>query len=183
MKDGKPAGKDSGCWASWAASPCSATMRSCSNRKGSGRWRAIRPRARSIRSRPSSGWNGKPSRRPIPRIDAIPFESEHHFMATLHKDAAGKEMLLVKGAPEVILEHCDRQQTDERTARAARPRPFHEGVGPARGAGRARAGARLAREPGRQGGQPRPGRSAEEPGPARPDRPAWTRRARKPSRP
>src|SRR5215472_10174617 len=46
-----------------------------------------------------------------PRIDAIPFESEHKFMATLHKSAAGKEALLVKGAPEVILEHCDRQQS------------------------------------------------------------------------
>ncbi len=45
-----------------------------------------------------------------PRIDAIPFESEHKFMATLHRSADGKEMLLVKGAPEVILEHCDRQQ-------------------------------------------------------------------------
>ena len=45
-----------------------------------------------------------------PRTDAIPFESEHKFMATLHKSAAGKEALLVKGAPEVILEHCDRQQ-------------------------------------------------------------------------
>jgi magnesium-transporting ATPase (P-type) len=45
-----------------------------------------------------------------PRIDAIPFESEHKFMATLHRSANG-EMLLVKGAPEVILEHCDRQQT------------------------------------------------------------------------
>jgi magnesium-transporting ATPase (P-type) len=45
-----------------------------------------------------------------PRIDAIPFESEHRFMATLHTDAAGKEMLLVKGAPEVILDACDRQQ-------------------------------------------------------------------------
>jgi magnesium-transporting ATPase (P-type) len=32
-------------------------------------------------------------------------------MATLHRDAGGKQMLLVKGAPEVILEHCDRQQT------------------------------------------------------------------------
>jgi magnesium-transporting ATPase (P-type) len=49
--------------------------------------------------------------RRYPRIDAIPFESEHKFMATLHKTAAGAEMLLVKGAPEVILEHCDRQQT------------------------------------------------------------------------
>jgi len=46
-----------------------------------------------------------------PRIDAIPFESEHKFMATLHRSAGGKEILLVKGAPEVILEHCDRQQT------------------------------------------------------------------------
>jgi magnesium-transporting ATPase (P-type) len=46
-----------------------------------------------------------------PRIDAIPFESEHKFMATLHTSTAGKEALFVKGAPEVILEHCDRQQT------------------------------------------------------------------------
>jgi magnesium-transporting ATPase (P-type) len=46
-----------------------------------------------------------------PRIDAIPFESEHKFMATMHKSADGKELLFVKGAPEVILEHCDRQQT------------------------------------------------------------------------
>jgi magnesium-transporting ATPase (P-type) len=46
-----------------------------------------------------------------PRIDAIPFESEHKFMATLHKSKDGKEFILVKGAPEVILDHCDRQQT------------------------------------------------------------------------
>ncbi len=46
----------------------------------------------------------------FPRIDAIPFESEHKFMATLNA-SDGKQMLLVKGAPEVILERCDRQQT------------------------------------------------------------------------
>jgi magnesium-transporting ATPase (P-type) len=46
-----------------------------------------------------------------PRIDAIPFESEHKFMATLHRGTDGKECLLVKGAPEVIIENCDRQQT------------------------------------------------------------------------
>ena len=45
-----------------------------------------------------------------PRIDAIPFESEHKFMATLHRGADGKEVLFVKGAPEVIMAHCDRQQ-------------------------------------------------------------------------
>ena len=46
-----------------------------------------------------------------PRIDAIPFESEHKFMATLHRSSAGTQALFVKGAPEVILDHCDRQQT------------------------------------------------------------------------
>src|SRR5262249_32757127 len=46
-----------------------------------------------------------------PRIDSIPFEAEHKFIATLHKSADGKEFLLGKGAPEVILEHCDPQQT------------------------------------------------------------------------
>jgi magnesium-transporting ATPase (P-type) len=48
-----------------------------------------------------------------PRIDAIPFESEHRFMATLHQPAGGAPVLFVKGAPEVILEHCDRQQMRE----------------------------------------------------------------------
>jgi magnesium-transporting ATPase (P-type) len=46
----------------------------------------------------------------FPRIDAIPFESEHKFMATLHA-TDGRQVLLVKGAPEVILERCDRQQS------------------------------------------------------------------------
>jgi magnesium-transporting ATPase (P-type) len=55
-----------------------------------------------------------------PRIDTIPFESEHKFMATLHNDAAGTEVLLVKGAPEVILENCDRQQTQDGQMRADR---------------------------------------------------------------
>jgi calcium-translocating P-type ATPase len=45
-----------------------------------------------------------------PRIDAIPFESEHKFMATLHTANDGGRVLFAKGAPEVILEHCDRQQ-------------------------------------------------------------------------
>jgi magnesium-transporting ATPase (P-type) len=45
-----------------------------------------------------------------PRVDVIPFESEHKFMATLHRPADGREFMLVKGAPEVIFDHCDRQQ-------------------------------------------------------------------------
>src|SRR5262249_19689952 len=39
-----------------------------------------------------------------------PFESEHKFMATLHRSADGRQVLLVKGAPEVILERCTHQQ-------------------------------------------------------------------------
>src|SRR5262245_51832468 len=57
------------------------------------------------------GMDRKAEQKTYPRIDAIPFESEHKFMATLHKAADCGDMLLVKGAPEVILEHCDRQQT------------------------------------------------------------------------
>src|SRR5215813_11388878 len=57
------------------------------------------------------GMDRQAEQQAYPRIDAIPFESEHKFMATLHKSADGKECLLVKGAPEVILDHCDRQQT------------------------------------------------------------------------
>src|SRR5262245_22655061 len=56
----------------------------------------------------------------FPRIDAIPFESEHKFMATLHESADGKQVLLVKGAPEVILERCQLQQTAE-----GRPMPLN----------------------------------------------------------
>ena len=59
------------------------------------------------------GMDRETERSASPRIDAIPFESEHKFMATLHKSSAGKEILLVKGAPEVVLQHCDRQQTSD----------------------------------------------------------------------
>src|SRR6516162_2006605 len=55
------------------------------------------------------GLERQAERTAYPRLDAIPFESEHRFMATLHKDPAGGQFLLVKGAPEVILDHCDRQ--------------------------------------------------------------------------
>jgi magnesium-transporting ATPase (P-type) len=61
-----------------------------------------------------------------PRIDAIPFESEHKFMATLNRSAEG-EMLLVKGAPEVVLDHCDRQQTEKGPAPLDRDRFAREG--------------------------------------------------------
>jgi nucleotide-binding universal stress UspA family protein/phosphoserine phosphatase len=48
-------------------------------------------------------------RESLPRTDAIPFESEHRLMATLHHDHEGRGTLYVKGAPERILDMCDRQ--------------------------------------------------------------------------
>jgi magnesium-transporting ATPase (P-type) len=41
-----------------------------------------------------------------PRLDEIPFESEHRFMATLHHDHAGHAFALLKGAPERLLGLC-----------------------------------------------------------------------------
>jgi magnesium-transporting ATPase (P-type) len=59
------------------------------------------------------GLDRKQEQAEYPRIDSIPFESEHRFMATLHAPAAEAHVLLVKGAPEAILDHCDRQQGED----------------------------------------------------------------------
>ena len=45
-----------------------------------------------------------------PRTDSIPFESQHRFMATLHHDHAGHGFIYLKGAPERVLEMCQRQR-------------------------------------------------------------------------
>jgi magnesium-transporting ATPase (P-type) len=42
----------------------------------------------------------------LPRVDTIPFESEHRFMATLHHDHAGHARVYLKGAPEQVLTLC-----------------------------------------------------------------------------
>lgn len=44
-----------------------------------------------------------------PRTDVIPFESQHRYMATMHHDHAGHGIIYIKGAPERILEMCNRQ--------------------------------------------------------------------------
>ncbi len=43
----------------------------------------------------------------FPRIDVLPFESEHQYMATLHKhEDSGKPLIYIKGAVEVVLARC-----------------------------------------------------------------------------
>jgi magnesium-transporting ATPase (P-type) len=39
-----------------------------------------------------------------PRLDEIPFDAAHRFMATLHADEAGAPVVFVKGAPERLLQ-------------------------------------------------------------------------------
>ncbi|MBS0466605.1 MAG: cation-transporting P-type ATPase [Proteobacteria bacterium] len=56
-----------------------------------------------------AGLDGAATHTALPRIDAIPFESEHRFMATLHHDHAGQALILVKGAPERLLDMCSTQ--------------------------------------------------------------------------
>jgi magnesium-transporting ATPase (P-type) len=45
-------------------------------------------------------------RKQLPRNDEIPFDSLHRFMATLHHSHEGGSVILIKGAPERILEMC-----------------------------------------------------------------------------
>ncbi|MBD3375884.1 HAD-IC family P-type ATPase [candidate division KSB1 bacterium] len=47
-------------------------------------------------------------RQKTPRIDEIPFSSKYKYMATLHKDSESGYTLYVKGAPEQIMQFCDR---------------------------------------------------------------------------
>jgi len=42
----------------------------------------------------------------LPRLDAIPFESEHQYMATLHDAGEGRRLIYAKGAAEVMLDRC-----------------------------------------------------------------------------
>lgn len=42
-----------------------------------------------------------------PRLDALPFESEHQYMATLHKsENNNKRLIYIKGAAEAVLDRC-----------------------------------------------------------------------------
>ncbi|WP_157270896.1 cation-transporting P-type ATPase [Azohydromonas aeria] len=47
-----------------------------------------------------------------PRLESIPFESQHRFMATFHRDSDGQPWIFVKGAPERVLDMCRAQAGD-----------------------------------------------------------------------
>ena len=58
-----------------------------------------------------AGLSREPELAEWPRTNIIPFESEHKFMATLHGSGA-ESVIFLKGAPEVVLGFCDRQETE-----------------------------------------------------------------------
>ncbi len=68
-----------------------------------------------------AGLNPEGLRRRHPRLDEIPFDAAHRYMASLHRSREnGAITLYVKGAPERILDMCARQRTqrDENIDRA-----------------------------------------------------------------
>ena len=58
-----------------------------------------------------AGLESEQIQRQSPRVDVIPFESDHKYMATLHHDHAGHGVVYLKGAPERILDLCDTHAT------------------------------------------------------------------------
>ena len=84
LRDSGSAGSGLRRCAKWRRSPFTATTRSC--RKVDGRWKvegdpteaALYPFAAKL------GLDRQAEKHGLPRIDAIPFEFEHKFMATLH---------------------------------------------------------------------------------------------------
>jgi magnesium-transporting ATPase (P-type) len=59
-----------------------------------------------------AGLDSSLEREQLPRLDVIPFESQHRFMATLHHDHAGHTFVYLKGAPEGVLKMCVAQRHD-----------------------------------------------------------------------
>ena len=63
-----------------------------------------------------------------PRVDEIPFESERQLMATLHAAPGGAPVILMKGAPEVILARCEGVPGERERALAQVERMAAEGM-------------------------------------------------------
>ena len=69
-----------------------------------------------------AGLNRRELEEAWPRVDEIPFQTEKRYMATIHKPGENAErfglggdeaLVLVKGAPEVLLDMCDRSLSED----------------------------------------------------------------------
>ena len=55
----------------------------------------------------NSVWIKSKSNKEFPRLDSVPFESQHQYMATLHDSGSQTlRLVYVKGAVEVVLPRC-----------------------------------------------------------------------------
>ncbi len=66
------------------------------------------------------GLDGTALRAAQPRLDEIPFDAQHRFMATLHAAEEGGAVLYVKGAPENVLALSTRQSAADGSAQPLR---------------------------------------------------------------
>ncbi|MEP9356429.1 HAD-IC family P-type ATPase [Xanthobacter sp. KR7-65] len=62
-----------------------------------------------------SGLHPETERGAWARLDEIPFDAQHRFMATLSRTPAGDTWVAVKGAPERVLEMCEAQAAGDKT--------------------------------------------------------------------
>lgn len=66
-----------------------------------------------------AGLNPSETTLAMPQVDEIPFESAHRFMSTLHHDLAQHSfVMLLKGAPERVLDLCEQDVTGQPLDRA-----------------------------------------------------------------
>ncbi|MCX7645716.1 MAG: HAD-IC family P-type ATPase [Rhodobacteraceae bacterium] len=63
-----------------------------------------------------------------PRLDAIPFDARHRYMATLHAVPGGGRAIFVKGAPERLLAMCREEAGPDGTPRPLDPGPWHAAI-------------------------------------------------------
>ncbi len=66
-----------------------------------------------ITSALKAGFDPQTEKDRYPEIDSIPFESEHGYMATLHRQGE-KNIIFIKGAPEKLLSRCTRSRNTEK---------------------------------------------------------------------
>lgn len=50
----------------------------------------------------------------FPRIDVIPFDADHRFMATMHHSHTGENFIYLKGAPEQVIKMCSQEHGAEK---------------------------------------------------------------------
>ena len=65
-----------------------------------------------------AGLNAHEFRSRHQRLDVIPFESDTKFMATLNR-IDGENRILLKGAPETVIERCDLDKAEQQTVNEA----------------------------------------------------------------